>query len=57
MPLGRLAGADKGAVGLTIDRPMDSRETREPQVRRLVLLVALHPRRHLIHQLIFKPTG
>ena len=57
MPLGRLAGADKGAADPTIGRPMDSLEAREPQVHRLVLLAALYPHRHLIHQLILKPTG
>ena len=57
MPLGCLAGADRGAVGLATARPHGSREIQEPLVRLLALLVALHLRRHLTHQLTFKPRG
>ena len=57
MPLGRPAGEDKGVADPTIGHPTDSLEAREPQDHRLVLLATLHPHRHLIHQLTFKPTG
>ena len=57
MPLGRPAGADKGAADPTISRLLDSLEAREPQDRHQALLVTLHLHRHLIHQLTFKPKG
>ena len=57
MSLGCLAGADRGAVGLATARPNGSREIQDPLVLLLALLVALHLRRHLTHQLTFKPRG
>ena len=51
MPLGRPAGADKGAADLETVHPLDSLEVREIRDHRLTLLVTLRQHRHLTHQL------
>ena len=51
MPLGRPAGADKGAADLETVYPLDSLEVREIRDHRLTLLVTLRQHRHLTHQL------
>ena len=57
MLLGRLAGADKGAVDPTISRLVGSLEALEPRDHRLILRAALHLLRRLIPRLIWTVTG